>query len=79
VNDYEGVFTEFERVVGLEYLKGIHLNDTKKPLASRVDRHESIGLGLLGMDFFKRFMQDPRFDNMPIEQALKLIKKKIIG
>lgn len=66
VNDYEGVFTEFERVVGLEYLKGIHLNDTKKPLGSRVDRHESIGLGLLGMDFFKRFMQDPRFDNMPI-------------
>jgi deoxyribonuclease-4 len=50
----------------LEYLKGIHLNDTKKPLGSRVDRHESIGLGLLGMDFFKRFMQDPRFDNMPI-------------
>ena len=66
VNDYEGVFTEFERVVGMEYLKGIHLNDTKKPLASRVDRHESIGLGLLGMDFFKRFMKDPRFDNMPI-------------
>lgn len=66
VNDYEGVFTEFERVVGLEYLKGIHLNDTKKPLGSRVDRHESIGLGLLGMDFFKRFMQDPRFNNMPI-------------
>ena len=66
VNDYEGVFTEFVRVVGLEYLKGIHLNDTKKPLGSRVDRHESIGLGLLGMDFFKRFMQDPRFDNMPI-------------
>lgn len=66
VNDYEGVFAEFERVVGLEYLKGIHLNDTKKPLGSRVDRHESIGLGLLGMDFFKRFMQDPRFDNMPI-------------
>ena len=66
VNDYEGVFAEFERIVGLEYLKGIHLNDTKKPLGSRVDRHESIGLGLLGMDFFKRFMQDPRFDNMPI-------------
>jgi deoxyribonuclease-4 len=66
VNDYEGVFAEFERVVGLEYLKGIHLNDTKKPLGSRVDRHESIGLGLLGMDFFKRFMQDRRFDNMPI-------------
>lgn len=66
VGDYEGVFGEFERVIGLEYLKGIHLNDTKKPLGSRVDRHESLGLGLLGMDFFKRFMQDPRFDNMPI-------------
>ena len=66
INDYEGVFTEFERVIGLEYLKGIHLNDTKKPLGSRVDRHESIGLGLFDMEFFKRFMKDPRFDNMPI-------------
>ena len=66
VNDYDGVFDEFERIVGFQYLKGIHLNDTKKPLGSRVDRHESIGLGLLGMDFFKRFMKDPRFDNMPI-------------
>lgn len=66
IKDYEGVFTEFERVIGLEYLKGIHLNDTKKPLGSRVDRHESIGLGLFDMEFFKRFMKDPRFDNMPI-------------
>ena len=66
VADYDGVFGEFERVIGIEYLKGIHLNDTKKPLGSRVDRHESLGLGLLGMDFFKRFMKDPRFDNMPI-------------
>ncbi len=66
VNDYDGVFDEFERIVGFQYLKGIHLNDTKKPLGSRVDRHGSIGLGLLGMDFFKRFMKDPRFDNMPI-------------
>lgn len=66
VNDYEGVFGEFERVVGLEYLRGIHLNDTKKPLGSRVDRHECIGDGLLGIDFFKRFMQDSRFDNMPV-------------
>jgi deoxyribonuclease-4 len=66
VGDYDGVFGEFGRIVGFEYLKAIHLNDTKKPLGSRVDRHESIGLGLLGMDFFKRFMQDPRFDNMPI-------------
>jgi hypothetical protein len=48
------------------YLKGIHLNDTKKVLGSRVDRHESIGLGLLGTDFFRRFMSDPRFDNIPL-------------
>ena len=66
VNEYDAVFEEFGRVVGFEYLKGIHLNDTKKPLGSRVDRHESIGLGLLGLDFFKRFMKDTRFDNMPI-------------
>ena len=66
LGDYDGVFNEFERVIGFEYLKGIHLNDTKKPLASRVDRHESVGLGLLDMEFFKRFMADKRFDDMPI-------------
>lgn len=66
VGDYEGVFTRLDEIVGLEYLRGIHLNDTKKALGSRVDRHESIGLGLLGEDFFKRFMRDSRFDNVPI-------------
>ena len=66
VGDYEGAFGELDRVVGLEYLKGIHLNDTKKPLGSRVDRHDNVGIGLLGIDFFKRFMKDSRFDNMPI-------------
>ena len=53
-------------VVGLDYLKAIHLNDTKKALGSRVDRHESIGLGLLGMPFFEKFMKDSRFDNIPL-------------
>lgn len=66
VGDYEGVFTKLDEIVGLEYLRGIHLNDTKKALGSRVDRHESIGLGLLGEDFFKRFMRDSRFDDVPI-------------
>jgi deoxyribonuclease-4 len=65
-DNYEAVWQEFGEVVGFSYLKGIHLNDTKKVLGSRVDRHESIGLGLLGIDFFKRFMQDPRFDNIPL-------------
>ncbi len=65
-NDYDGAFDAFASIVGFEYLKAIHLNDTKKPLGSRVDRHENLGLGLLGLEFFKRFMKDPRFDNMPI-------------
>lgn len=66
VNDYDRVFEEFDRTVGLSYLRGIHLNDSKKPLGSRVDRHDSIGKGLMGLDFFRRFMQDARFDGIPI-------------
>lgn len=66
VAEYDKVFQEFDDTVGFHYLKAIHLNDTKKELGSRVDRHDSIGKGLLGLDFFKRFMQDARFDDMPI-------------
>lgn len=63
---YELTFREFDRIIGLSYLKGIHLNDARKGLASRVDRHESIGKGDLGEEVFVRMMNDPRFDNMPI-------------
>ena len=63
---YKSTFEEFEDVVGFKYLRAIHLNDTKKEFGSRVDRHDSIGKGLLGMGFFERFMKDPRFDNMPL-------------
>lgn len=66
VDKYERVFEDFDTTVGFNYLRGIHLNDSKKPLGSRVDRHDSIGKGLIGLNFFKRFMQDTRFDNMPI-------------
>lgn len=66
VGNYDNVFKELDEVVGLEYLKAFHLNDSKKELGSRVDRHESIGKGTLGIDFFKRFMNDSRFDNIPI-------------
>ena len=66
VGEYDKVFREFDEVVGFNYLRGIHLNDTKKELGSHVDRHDSIGIGLLGIDFFKRFMKDERFDNMPV-------------
>lgn len=63
---YRRTWEEFDNVIGSRYLKGIHLNDDKKALASRVDRHASIGQGTLGEDFFIRFVNDPRFDNMPI-------------
>lgn len=66
VNDYDGVFAAIDSIIGREYLRAIHLNDTKKPLGSRVDRHECIGLGLLGMPFFERFMRDSRFDDIAI-------------
>ena len=66
VNEYDRVFTEFDEVVGRNYLCTIHLNDSKKPLGSRVDRHDSIGKGLIGIDFFRRFMQDSRFNDMPV-------------
>lgn len=63
---YKTTFDEFEAIVGFKYLKGLHLNDSKKELASRVDRHHSIGEGFLGVEVFKRFMNDRRFDSMPL-------------
>lgn len=66
VNEYDKVFDEFNETVGFNYLRAIHLNDSKKALGTRVDRHDSIGKGLIGLDFFKRFMKDSRFDDMPI-------------
>ena len=62
---YETTWKEFDETIGLTYLKAIHLNDTKKELASRVDRHDSIGKGLLGMEFFERIALDTRFDHIP--------------
>jgi deoxyribonuclease-4 len=63
---YQQTWKEFDEIIGSKYLRAIHLNDTKKELGSRVDRHENIGLGFLGKEFFIRMMKDPRFDNMPI-------------
>ncbi len=59
-------FSEFDRIIGFRYLKGMHLNDAKKGLNSRVDRHDSLGKGTLGMEVFKLLMHDPRFDDMPL-------------
>ena len=63
---YEKTWREFDEVVGAHYLRGVHLNDVKKGLGSRVDRHENLGMGLLGKEVFERMMKDPRFDNMPL-------------
>lgn len=66
LEDYERVFNEFEEMVGFQYLRAMHLNDSKKALGSRVDRHDSIGKGFIGFPFFEKLMRDPRFDNMPL-------------
>lgn len=63
---YEATWEEFDREVGFKYLRGVHLNDSKKGVGSHVDRHESIGKGMLGIDFFRRLMNDPSFDNIPM-------------
>jgi len=63
---YHKTFADFDRIVGFQYLKGMHLNDSKKELATRVDRHDSIGKGFIGIDLFRRIMNDPRFDDIPL-------------
>ncbi len=63
---YQFAMEEFERVIGFKYLRAVHLNDSKKGAGSHVDRHETLGNGAMGRDFFTRFMHDGRFDDMPI-------------
>ncbi len=63
---FRKVFEEFDRVVGFGYLKGMHLNESKKAFGSRVDRHDSLGRGELGDDVFRMIMNDPVFDGIPL-------------
>jgi deoxyribonuclease-4 len=63
---YVETFNMFDKIIGFNYLRGMHINDSKKELASRVDRHDNIGKGLLGGDIFKMLMNDSRLDNMPL-------------
>jgi deoxyribonuclease-4 len=65
VHDYEGVWRQFDDVLGLSRLKVMHLNDSKTPFASKRDRHELIGEGSLGADPFRRIMRDERFVEIP--------------
>ena len=63
---YEKSFDDFERIVGFKYLRGMHLNDAKKGIGSRVDRHDSLGLGVMGRELFSRIMRDERMNNIPL-------------
>ena len=63
---YEKTMKEFDEVVGFKYLKGMHLNDAKSQLGSRVDRHHSIGKGNIGLDAFRFIMNDERLNNIPL-------------
>jgi deoxyribonuclease-4 len=63
---YAETFNLFDKIIGFKYLKGMHLNDSKKELSTRVDRHDNIGKGFLGEDVFRMLMNDPRMDNMPL-------------
>lgn len=65
VGDFDGVWEVWDRVLGLESLRCLHLNDSKTPFASNKDRHELIGEGSLGLDPFRRLIRDPRFARVP--------------
>lgn len=71
---YEGTMRAFDGIIGLERLFAIHMNDAKKDLASRVDRHEHIGQGVIGIDAFRFIMNDPRLTAVP--KILETPKKK---
>ncbi|WP_151899548.1 deoxyribonuclease IV [Sulfurimonas hydrogeniphila] len=63
---YERTWNAFGEIVGFEYLSGMHLNDSKPPLGSRVDRHHSLGKGEIGLDAFRFIMNDERMDDIPL-------------
>lgn len=66
VDGFTETFKKFDEIIGFSYLRGMHINDSKKELATRVDRHDSIGKGFMGLTTFELLMKDPRFDNIPL-------------
>lgn len=63
---YAAAFADFDRLIGFDRLHGFHMNDSKRPLGSRIDRHEHIGKGHLGLEPFRRLLRDPRFAALPM-------------
>lgn len=66
VNSFDQVLEEFDRIIGLDRLKAIHLNDSKNPLGSHKDRHEVLGKGYIGLDAIKYIINHPKIKNLPI-------------
>ena len=66
VNDLDGVLAEFDRIIGLDKLKALHLNDSKNPFASHKDRHECIGSGSLGETTFQTIVNHPALEGLPM-------------
>ena len=66
VNDLEGVLQEFDRVIGLDKLCALHLNDSKNPFASHKDRHECLGAGSLGLETFRAIVNHPALREKPM-------------
>ncbi len=64
--EYDKTWEEFDRVIGFKYLKGMHINDSLTPFASKKDRHQSLGKGEIGLEPFKWIAQDKRMDDMPL-------------
>ena len=65
-NDLDGVLAEFDRVIGLDRLKALHLNDSKNPCGAHKDRHEKIGQGYLGLETFRRILHHPALQGLPM-------------
>ena len=66
VNDLDGVLAEFDRIIGLDRLKALHLNDSKNPFSSHKDRHACLGEGNLGLETFRAIVNHPRLKNLPM-------------
>ena len=89
VNNFDGVLDEFDKIIGLEKLKAIHLNDSKNDLASHKDRHEKIGEGKIGLETISKIINNDRIKNLPFyletpneidgyEREIELLKKRYI-
>ena len=89
VNNFDGVLNEFDKIIGLEKLKAIHLNDSKNDFASHKDRHEKIGEGKIGLDAISKIINNDRIKDLPFyletpneidgyEREIELLKKRRI-